>query len=125
MRMEEDLGEEAPQHGEIRPHSIRDRHRRPQHPPGEHVGPKVLTAVVLHNAVGLALGYGAAALFLRDERKRRAISIEVGMQNSGLGVALAMQYFSAAAALPSAVFSIWHNLSGSALAAYWSQKGTG
>ena len=41
------------------------------------------------------------------------------MQNSGLGVALAVKYFAAAAALPGAIFSIWHNLSGSLLAGYW------
>jgi BASS family bile acid:Na+ symporter len=44
------------------------------------------------------------------------------MQNSGLAVALAIKHFSAAAALPGAVFSIWHNLSGSALAFFWSKK---
>jgi BASS family bile acid:Na+ symporter len=44
------------------------------------------------------------------------------MQNSGLAVALANQHFSALAALPGAVFSIWHNLSGSLLAGYWSRK---
>ncbi len=43
------------------------------------------------------------------------------MQNSGLAVALGMKYFSATAALPGALFSIWHNLSGSALAAWWSR----
>jgi len=44
---------------------------------------------------------------------------EVGMQNSGLSVALAVQFFSAAAAIPGALFSIWHNLTGSVLAGYW------
>jgi BASS family bile acid:Na+ symporter len=43
------------------------------------------------------------------------------MQNSGLGVALATQFFSAAAALPGAVFSVWHNMSGAALAAFWAR----
>jgi len=45
-----------------------------------------------------------------------------GMQNSGLSVALAMKYFSVAAALPGAMFSIWHNISGSTIASYWRQK---
>ena len=58
-----------------------------------------------------------------DERTCRTLAIEVGMQNSGLGVALAVKYFSAAAALPGALFSIWHNLSGSMLAAFWSRRG--
>jgi BASS family bile acid:Na+ symporter len=44
------------------------------------------------------------------------------MQNSGLGVALAVQYFSALAALPGALFSIWHNLTGSLLASLWSRR---
>ena len=44
------------------------------------------------------------------------------MQNSGLAVALAVKYFSAAAALPGALFSIWHNLSGSFLAGYWYRR---
>lgn len=87
-----------------------------------HVGPRVLLTVVLHNGLGLCLGYWVAAIFIREEAKRRAVAVEVGMQNSGLGVALAMRYFSASAALPSAVFSIWHNLSGSVLAAYWSSR---
>ena len=46
------------------------------------------------------------------------------MQNSGLAVALAVKYFQPVAALPGALFSIWHNLSGSALAAYWSRRAT-
>ena len=49
----------------------------------------------------------------------RTIAIEVGMQNSGLAVALAAKYFTALAALPGAVFSVWHNISGSLLASIW------
>jgi BASS family bile acid:Na+ symporter len=52
----------------------------------------------------------------------RTLAIEVGMQNSGLGVALASKYFGALSTLPGAVFSIWHNLSGSVLAAWWSRR---
>ena len=52
----------------------------------------------------------------------RTLAIEVGMQSSGLGAALATQCFGAAAALPAAVFSVWHDLSGSALAARWSRR---
>ena len=48
--------------------------------------------------------------------KKKAIAIEVGMQNSGLGVALAMAHFSPLAAVPSAIFSVWHNISGPILA---------
>ena len=55
-------------------------------------------------------------------RECRTLAIEVGMQNSGLAVALAIKYFSAAAALPGALFSIWHNLSGSTLAGHWCRQ---
>ena len=82
----------------------------------------VALAVVLHNAVGLAAGYWFGLRFTGDPRIARTLAIEVGMQNSGLAVALAVKYFSAAAALPGALFSIWHNLSGSTLAAVWSRR---
>jgi len=82
-----------------------------------------LTAtVMLHNMLGLLGGYWIARSLGRDERECRTLAIEVGMQNSGLAVALAVKYFSASAALPGALFSIWHNLSGSMLAGYWSRR---
>lgn len=82
----------------------------------------VVAAVVLHNAFGLAGGYVLPRVLGLPLRTCRTMAIEVGMQNSGLGVALAVKYFAAAAALPGAVFSIWHNLSGSMLAAWWSRR---
>ena len=85
-------------------------------------GAVVVAAVVLHNATGLAAGYGLGRLLTGDERAARTLAIEVGMQNSGLAVALAVKYFSAAAALPGALFSVWHNLSGALLAAVWSRR---
>ncbi|HWP83692.1 MAG TPA: bile acid:sodium symporter family protein [Terriglobia bacterium] len=84
-------------------------------------GPVAL-AVVLHNGLGLAGGYALPKLLGYEPRICRTISIEVGMQNSGLGVALATQFFSATAALPAAFFSVWHNLSGALLAGYWSRQ---
>jgi len=83
-----------------------------------------LSAVALHNAGGLALGYGASALLGLPEAQRRTLAVEVGMQNSGLGVALAVTHFTPLAALPGAVFSVWHNLTGSLLAAVWSRRST-
>jgi len=77
--------------------------------------------VVLHNGVGLLGGYYAGRLWGLDQRLCRTLAIEVGMQNSGLAVALATKYFGALAALPGALFSVWHNLSGSALASWWSR----
>ncbi len=79
----------------------------------------VLLAVVLLNAAGLSLGYLAARHAGFSSRRRRAMAIEVGMQNSGLAVALAVAHFSPAAALAGAAFSLWHNLSGPALASWW------
>jgi len=71
---------------------------------------------------GMIVGYFIPRLLKYDMAICRTVSIEVGMQNSGLSVALAMKYFSVAAALPGAMFSIWHNISGSTVAAYWRQK---
>lgn len=85
------------------------------------LGPLLAAAVVLHNLSGLVSGYWIARAVGLDPRTSRTLAIEVGMQNSGLAVALAQQFFSAAAALPGALFSVWHNLSGSVLAARWSR----
>jgi bile acid:Na+ symporter, BASS family len=82
----------------------------------------IVLAVVLHNVLGLALGYAVARLCGLDESARRAIAIEVGMQNSGLSASLATTHFNPAAALPAAVFSVWHNVSGSVLAGYWARR---
>jgi bile acid:Na+ symporter, BASS family len=86
------------------------------------LGAEAGLAVILHNGTGLAAGYALARLLGQDETRARTLAIEVGMQNSGLAVALAVKHFSAAAALPGALFSVWHNLSGSALAAWWSRR---
>ena len=84
----------------------------------------ILAVVALHNGLGYLLGYWAGAWFKLDYTDRKAVSIEVGMQNSGLGVALAAVHFAAApmTALPSAIFSLWHNISGPLLATYWASR---
>jgi BASS family bile acid:Na+ symporter len=82
----------------------------------------VAAVVILHNAIGLFGGYWLPRWLGRDRRECRTLAIEVGMQNSGLAVALAVKYFSASAALPGALFSIWHNLSGSLLAGIWRRQ---
>ncbi|SNR52756.1 bile acid:Na+ symporter, BASS family [Haloechinothrix alba] len=89
------------------------------------VGAVLVIAVVLHNAVGLGLGYAIARVCRVPVASRRAVSIEVGMQNSGLAAALAAAHFSPPAALPAALFSVWHNVTGPLLASYWSRKPTG
>lgn len=86
------------------------------------VGLITLVAVILHNLSGLVGGYTISRLLGLDIRQSQTIAIEVGMQNSGLGVALATQFFSATAALPGALFSVWHNISGSLLASIWGRK---
>ncbi|KON84434.1 sodium transporter [Rossellomorea marisflavi] len=85
-------------------------------------GAIIFVAVMLHNLLGLTLGYVAAVIMKLKEGDRRAISIEVGMQNSGLGVALATAHFGPLAALPSVIGAVWHNISGPILATYWSKK---
>ena len=86
------------------------------------IGATVLIAVMLHNSAGLFLGYFTSRLLGYSPTECRTLAIEVGMQNSGLAVALAIKYFTATAALPGAIFSIWHNLSGSILAGFWSSR---
>ncbi|MBT73217.1 MAG: bile acid:sodium symporter [Gammaproteobacteria bacterium] len=88
------------------------------------VGLLTLLAVMLHNLLGLSGGFYISRLFGFDLKQSHTIAIEVGMQNSGLGVALALQFFSATAALPGALFSVWHNISGSILASHWGRKRT-
>jgi bile acid:Na+ symporter, BASS family len=82
----------------------------------------IVAAVITHNIIGLSFGYFVPKLLKFDKKICRTICIEVGMQNSGLSVALAVKFFSASAALPGAIFSIWHNLSGSMLAGWWRIK---
>ena len=85
----------------------------------------ILAAVVLHNLLGFLLGYLFARLFGMNLAKRKAVTLETGMQNSGLGAALAAAHFSPLAAVPSALFSVWHNLSGSMLAAWFARRSDG
>ncbi|AIF44270.1 bile acid:sodium symporter family protein [Virgibacillus sp. SK37] len=82
----------------------------------------IFTVVVLHNLLGLFLGYLLAKAFRFNLADKKAMSIEVGMQNSGLGSALALAHFAPIAAVPSALFSVWHNISGPILATWWSKQ---
>lgn len=78
----------------------------------------IVLVVILHNIFGLSLGYLIGRTLRLSEPKKRAISIEVGMQNSGLASSLATIHFAAypLATIPGAIFSVWHNLSGAAVA---------
>ena len=80
-------------------------------------GPLVFAAVIIHNGCGYGLGYLAGLITKQPVAARRTMAVEVGMQNSGLATSLASTYMNPLAALPGAVFSVWHNLSGAVLAA--------
>ena len=87
-------------------------------------GSIIVLVVILHNLCGLSLGYLIGRLLGLTEAKKRAISIEVGMQNSGLASSLATIHFAAypLATIPGAIFSVWHNLSGAAVAYLYSNR---
>ena len=84
-------------------------------------GATVLVVVILHNLLGYGCGFGIGKLFKMSPEKTKAISIEIGMQNSGLATSLASTAFPqlAMATVPGAVFSVWHNISGAILAAVY------
>lgn len=79
-------------------------------------GMMIFAVVVLHNMLGYLIGFIAARLAGLDLAARKAIAIETGMQNSGLAAALATAYFSPLTAVPAAIFSVWHNISGALVA---------
>lgn len=81
-------------------------------------GAIILIAVMAHNLLGFLIGYLLGLVLKMAPQKRRTLSIEVGMQNSGLAVSLAKTSFPdlAMATVPGAIFSVWHNLSGAFLA---------
>ena len=84
-------------------------------------GVLVFAVVILHNLLGYAGGFGLGKLLKMPSEKVKALSIEVGMQNSGLATSLAGTAFSglAMATVPGAVFSVWHNISGAILAGFY------
>jgi BASS family bile acid:Na+ symporter len=86
------------------------------------LGLLLIVAVILHNIIGYFFGYWGSRVFGLDRKSARTVAFEVGMQNSGLGVSLATQFFSAASALPGAIFSIVHNISGVSLANWWGRR---
>lgn len=88
-----------------------------------HSGLIVILVVMLHNLCGLSLGYALGSLLRLKHKKCVAIAIEVGMQNSGLACSLATLHFAAypMAAIPGAVFSVWHNISGAVAAHFFAR----
>ncbi|MEE4234809.1 bile acid:sodium symporter family protein [Pseudomonas viridiflava] len=79
----------------------------------------IMAVVILHNTFGFLLGYFTGKVFKLPLPQRKSLALEVGMQNSGLGAALASAHFSPLAAVPSALFSVWHNISGALLSTYF------
>ena len=84
----------------------------------------IILVVMLHNILGLTVGYLIARLLHLSAPKRRALSIEVGMQNSGLASSLATLHFAVypMATIPGAVFSVWHNISGAIVARLYARS---
>ena len=84
----------------------------------------VVIIVILHNATAIAIGYFASRAFKVAERDRRAIAIEVGIQNSGLGLVLIFNFFGGLGgmALVAAFWGIWHIVSGLIIATFWSRR---
>ena len=84
-------------------------------------GAVVLAVVILHNLLGYACGFGLGKLLRLPPAKTKALSIEIGMQNSGLATSLAGLAFPnlAMATVPGAIFSVWHNISGAILAGFY------
>ena len=84
----------------------------------------IVAVVMLHNLCGLSIGYLIASLLRLSPSKRKAISIEVGMQNSGLASSLATIHFAAypMASIPGAIFSVWHNISGALVARFFARQ---
>lgn len=82
------------------------------------IGPPLLALVVMVNLAGYALGWWLAARFNFDKRHQIALTIEIGMQNAGLGVALALKHFAPATALPGALFAVWCVLTAAGMSAW-------
>ena len=90
-------------------------------------GAIIIVVVIIHNLLGYLFGFGIAKLFRMNVKRTKALSIEIGMQNSGLASSLAQSSFNdiALSTVPGAIFSVWHNISGAILASiyrHWNDK---
>lgn len=86
--------------------------------------PKVFTPVFIMNALALALGFWSARLAGLDHRDQRAVSIEVGIQNSGLGLVLIFEFFAGLGGMATiaAWWGVWHIIAGLAMAFWWTRR---
>ncbi len=85
-------------------------------------GPNLFIAIGLLHLIGFVLGYLISKFLIKDEQVARTISIEVGMQNSGLGVVLAKQNFGQMATIPGAISALTHCVYGSIAVYLWNRK---
>jgi BASS family bile acid:Na+ symporter len=86
------------------------------------LNPLLVMLVLIHNLSGLLMGFLSTYVLTRDSILSKTVALEVGMQNSGLAVALAVKFFGGTAALPGALFSIIHNVTGSLFARLSAQQ---
>ena len=82
----------------------------------------LLLSIVIHNLFGLTVGYFVASILRLSNKEKKTFAIEVGMQNSGFGMTLSLIHFGKMVALPSAIFSLWHNISSVVLVYLWKKK---
>ena len=82
----------------------------------------LLLSIVIHNLFGLTVGYFVASILRLSNKEKKTFAIEVGMQNSGFGMTLSLIHFGKMVALPSAIFSLWHNISSVVLVYLWKNK---
>jgi BASS family bile acid:Na+ symporter len=88
---------------------------------GQVTGLVLITAVIL-NLYGMLFGYGVGSAFRMETRRRRTLSIEIGMQNAGLGTVLALEHFGEQAAIPAAIFVFICIITASVMAEIWQKK---
>ncbi len=82
----------------------------------------VVVGVIIHNLFGLFFSFQMAKFLKYPTDVRKTLSIEVAMQNSGLGMTLALLHYTNMVALPAAIFSLWHNISSGVLVYFWKKK---
>ena len=83
----------------------------------------IITAVVLENTIAMVCGFGVARLIRLPEADARALTIEIGIHNSALGLTLIFSFFGGLGgmALVAGTWSVWHLVAGLGLALYWSR----
>ncbi len=82
----------------------------------------ILAAVVILNVYGMSAGYGVGVLFRMSQNRKRTLAIEIGMQNAGLGTALALEHFGEKAAMPAAIFVFICIITASIMVEVWQKK---